>query len=89
MQQFHICILSVIGDLYVIVVTFQKSFQRHTAWDWTRYNTLVMRIRGDGRTYMINLGTDGFFDVTYLDQYQYTLYTRGGPHWQTVKVSIN
>lgn len=50
------------------------------------YNTLVLRIRGDGRAYGINLHVDGYFDIQWHDIYSYVLYTRGGPHWQIAKV---
>lgn len=65
---------------------FQKSFQRKAYYDWTSYNTMVVRVRGDGRPYMINLTCDGFFDINWMDMYSYILYTRGGPHWQTTRV---
>lgn len=68
---------------------YKKSFRRDAYMDWSFYNTLVMRVRGDGRSYMINIGTEGFFDVTWNDVYHYVLYTRGGPHWQTTKVPFS
>lgn len=64
----------------------QKSFQRDSYYDWSYYNTLVLRVRGDGRPYALNLHSDGIFDVTWHDIYTYILYTRGGPHWQLTKV---
>jgi NADH dehydrogenase [ubiquinone] 1 alpha subcomplex assembly factor 1 len=45
-----------------------------------------MRVRGDGRTYNINLHTYGEMDITWQDLWMFPLYTRGGPYWQTVKV---
>lgn len=57
--------------------------------DWTQYNMLVMRVRGDGRPYMINISTEGYFDITWNDIYHYVLHTRGGPHWQTTKIPFS
>lgn len=68
---------------------FRKSFKRKKYLNWENYNHLVMRIRGDGRNYMINIGNRGFFDLTWKDIYNYTLFTRGGPYWQYVKISFS
>lgn len=65
---------------------FRKSFKRETCLDWHAYNTLILKVRGDGRTYLINLGTRGFYDVAWFDVYHFALYTRGGPYWQIAKV---
>lgn len=65
----------------------QKSFKRDTYLDWSQYNTLVIRLRGDGRSYLLNLSTEGYFDLWWFDIYHYVLFTRGGPHWQTARVS--
>lgn len=67
----------------------RRSFQRETYYDWTPYNTLVIRTRGDGRNYLINLHSEGFFDVLWYDTYHYVLYTRGGPHWQTTRIPFS
>lgn len=66
---------------------FQKSFKREAYLDWRQYTTLVLKVRGDGRSYLINLSTEGYFDIMWNDIYHYVLYTRGGPHWQICKVS--
>jgi NADH dehydrogenase [ubiquinone] 1 alpha subcomplex assembly factor 1 len=55
-------------------------------FDWSNYTHLTMRVRGDGRSYHVNLHTYGDFDITWHDLWQFPLYTRGGPYWQTVKV---
>lgn len=36
---------------------------------------------------MINIWSEGLFDITWNDMYQHILYTRGGPHWQVAKVN--
>nr|XP_050857924.1 complex I intermediate-associated protein 30, mitochondrial isoform X1 [Vespula vulgaris] len=69
--------------------TFRKSFKRETRLDWHLYNHLIMRVRGDGRTYMINIGTKGLYDINWNDLYNYVMYTRGGPYWQYVKIPFS
>lgn len=71
----------------IIICNFQKSFQRKSTYDWTQYTHLVFKVRGDGRSYLINLGTEGYFDVNWYNMYSYGLFTRGGPYWQISKVS--
>lgn len=67
----------------------RRSFKRESTYDWTQYNTLVMKVRGDGRSYLINLHTEGYFDLQWNDVYHYVLFTRGGPHWQLVKIPFS
>ncbi|KAI4482196.1 hypothetical protein M0802_013747 [Mischocyttarus mexicanus] len=68
---------------------FRKSFKREARLNWNSYNHLVMRVRGDGRIYMINIGNKGFFDIHWNDLYNYVLCTRGGPYWQFVKIPFS
>jgi len=67
----------------------QKSFKRVIYHDWTNYTHLVLRIRGDGRTYNLLISNRGFYDLTWNDMYYYPLYTRGGPYWQLVKIPFS
>lgn len=66
----------------------QKSFFRKSAYEWGPYTHLVLRVRGDGRTYMIMLGAAGELDTTWYNAHAYALYTRGGPYWQISKVRL-
>lgn len=50
------------------------------------YSHIVLRVRGDGRSYMLNIATMGYYDIMWNDVYSYALFTRGGPYWQLSKV---
>lgn len=63
-----------------------RAFGRDHKYFFEAYTHLVLRVRGDGRSYMINLHPHNYFDVHWLDLYSYVLHTRGGPYWQETKV---
>ncbi|XP_045502733.1 complex I intermediate-associated protein 30, mitochondrial [Colias croceus] len=67
----------------------RKSFKRESTFDWNIYNTLVIKIRGDGRSYLLNISCEGYYDITWNDIYHYVLYTRGGPYWQIAKIPFS
>lgn len=74
----------------VLTVTLcsQVSFDRKKHFDWSSFNTLHLRIRGDGRPWMVNISAETYFSHQRDDMYSYFLYTRGGPYWQDIKVWV-
>lgn len=77
------------GYCNIKTVRPRKSFYRDSEFDWSIYTHLIMRIRGDGRNYMINLYVHTIYDVMWNDLQNYVLYTRGGPYWQYVKIPFS
>lgn len=47
------------------------------------YDGIVVRLRGDGRTYTLNVQTKSVRDD---DIHQSFFHTRGGPYWEIVRV---
>lgn len=66
----------------------QRSFKREIYLNWMDFNMLELRVRGDGRSYMLNIGCAGYYDLMWNDVWMYPLYTRGGPHWQLTRVRV-
>ncbi|XP_068109457.1 complex I intermediate-associated protein 30, mitochondrial [Hyperolius riggenbachi] len=65
------------------------AFGRQLSSDWSDFNTLHLRIRGDGRPWMLNIQSDTYFTHHQYDLYHYFLFTRGGPYWQDVKIPFS
>ncbi|GCC21292.1 hypothetical protein chiPu_0019759, partial [Chiloscyllium punctatum] len=57
--------------------------------DLTNFNTLHIRLRGDGRPWMVNISSEMYFSHQKDDLYSYFLFTRGGPYWQDVKIPFS
>lgn len=64
------------------------SFERQIPYDWSRYTHMYVKVRGDGRNYMLIVQMDRHFDQHMYDLYNFPLYTRGGPYWQVVKIPL-
>ncbi|XP_052767569.1 complex I intermediate-associated protein 30, mitochondrial-like [Mya arenaria] len=67
----------------------KKSFEQVIPYDWTGYTDMTLRVRGDGRNYMIVIQMDRKWNVHQSDMYNYPLYTRGGPYWQEVNIPLS
>ncbi|NWJ09110.1 CIA30 protein, partial [Crypturellus undulatus] len=65
------------------------SFARKKYFDWSNFNCLYLRVRGDGRPWMINLYTDPYFSHNKDDLYNYFMFTRGGPYWEDIKIPFS
>jgi len=64
-------------------------FGRPQLYDFSMFNMLVIRCRGDGRPYLINLQLSGHYDASWFDMLSFKLYTHGGPYWQVAKIPLS
>ncbi|KAK6639016.1 hypothetical protein RUM43_007286 [Polyplax serrata] len=77
------------GFVNLSCVRKTKSFNRPSYYDWRNYTHLVLKLRGDGRTWTILLSTPKHYRESWADQYAHPLYTRGGPYWQITKIPFS
>lgn len=69
------------------IFLLQISFKRNISYDFSNFTHMLIRARGDGRAYHMTVNMTREWDVQWNDQYQYILFTRGGPYWQVSKVT--
>lgn len=77
------------GYVNIKSVKQNLSFYRTKTLGWENWTHLVLRVRGDGRSYIINLHNENSFDLNWFDLWNFPLYTRGGPYWQTVIIPFS
>ncbi|XP_032044280.1 complex I intermediate-associated protein 30, mitochondrial [Aythya fuligula] len=65
------------------------SFARKKYYDWSNFNSLHLRVRGDGRPWMVNIYTDPYFSHHKDDLYNYFMFTRGGPYWEEIRIPFS
>lgn len=67
-----------------------RSFRRKKYFTrWSSFSHLLIKCRGDGRSYKVMLHCPGIFDVTWGSSYSYPLHTHGGPYWQYEKIPFS
>ncbi|VDD94333.1 unnamed protein product [Enterobius vermicularis] len=62
----------------------KKYFKR-----WASFSHLLVKCRGDGRSYKLMLHCPGMFDITWGNSYSCPLHTHGGPYWQYEKIPFS
>jgi len=63
--------------------------RKHHYSHWENYSHLIVKCRGDGRSYKVMLHIPGYFDHTWHDSYSYPLHTHGGPYWQYERIPFS
>ena len=58
-------------------------------FDFRNYTHFRMKIRGDGRRYLVIFGHMGDMNHFYSDMYVAWLPTHGGPYWQDVRIPFS
>ncbi|KAE8741907.1 hypothetical protein FOCC_FOCC012559 [Frankliniella occidentalis] len=66
-----------------------RAFGRGKYYFFGGYTHMVLRVRGDGRNYMLNLHPHVHFDLEWFNLFSYVLHTRGGPYWQETRIPFS
>lgn len=56
---------------------------------WHNYSHLMIKVRGDGRSYKVMLHSPLALDMTWGDSYSFPLHTHGGPYWQYERIPFS
>uniref|UniRef100_A0A0N5AXW4 CIA30 domain-containing protein n=1 Tax=Syphacia muris TaxID=451379 RepID=A0A0N5AXW4_9BILA len=71
-------------------LNLKKSFFRKLYFTrWSSYSHLLIKCRGDGRSYKVMLHCPGLIDVLWGNSYSFPLHTHGGPYWQYEKIPFS
>ncbi|XP_013917579.1 PREDICTED: complex I intermediate-associated protein 30, mitochondrial [Thamnophis sirtalis] len=65
------------------------AFNRTKVHDWSNFNSLCLRVRGDGRPWMLNINPNKFDPTSVKDSYNYFIFPRGGPYWEEIEVPFS
>ncbi|XP_017504036.1 complex I intermediate-associated protein 30, mitochondrial isoform X2 [Manis javanica] len=60
-------------------------FETKKSYDWSHFNTLCLRVRGDGRPWMVSIREDTDIIQRKNQMHSYFMFTRGGPYWQDIQ----
>lgn len=55
-------------------------------WDWTSYDNLVLRVRGDARKYLVNVQAN---TPLITDLFQHRLYLNTPGNWETIVIPLS
>lgn len=69
--------------------TNYQAFYRKKLMDLTDFTHFRLRLRGDGRNYMLILKNDVQFQETQTYLVMHPIYTHGGPYWQELRIPFS
>jgi len=62
----------------------KKFFQQ-----WDHFSHLLIKCRGDGRSYKVMLHAPGYIDLSWANSWSCPLHTHGGPYWQMEQIPFS
>ena len=64
----------------------QPTWYDNGCFDLSPYDALRLRVRGDGRKFVVNIQCQSLVKPT--DVWQFFMFTRGGPYWEDITVRL-